>query len=86
MSSQHRERRASDLIIAVLIALAGMAVVEATLWVQRPARGLTDTGVVTTRPAITPAPPDQRPGPAHPSGLAERAASRIDPPRALRTD
>ena len=55
MSSETRARRGSELLTAVLIAAAGLTVVEAVQSVERPARGVTDPGVVTTRQAITPA-------------------------------
>ena len=48
-------RRRWELLTAVLIAAAGLAVVEAVQSVERPVRGVTDPGVVTTRQAITPA-------------------------------
>ena len=55
MSSERRERRGWELLTAVLLAAAGLAVVEAVQSVERPVRGVTDPGVVTTRQAITPA-------------------------------
>ena len=55
MSSDRRDRRGPDLFTAVLIAAAGLVAVEAAQSVDRPARGVTDPGVVTTRQAITPA-------------------------------